>query len=73
MWVESDLIIADLKSKTFKMNKNEKKNFNSVFALILLSKLKIIINIPVIIINNRALVDLISFDKKFFKSKIGKV
>ena len=53
--IKEDLKIFDKYSK-------EKKIFTSVFALIFLLKLKIITNIPVMIVRNNALVDLGSFE-----------
>ena len=58
----SALTNADLKTRIFNKYKNEKKIFTSVLASIFLLKLKIITNIPVMIISNNALVDLGSFE-----------
>ena len=55
---------ADLKTRIFNKYRNEKNIFTSVPALIFLLKLKIITNIPVIIISKRALVALESFEIK---------
>ena len=50
---ESDLNIADLKITRFKKYKNKKNILTSELALIFLSKLNIMTNIPVIIKVNK--------------------
>ena len=61
---ESARTMAEPKIKIFIKYKKEKKILVSDFALIFLLKLKIINSMPVIIINNKALVDLTSSDIK---------